>query len=143
MNRFSLLAFLAFTLLVSSFAAAHETRTVGEGDEQYRVIVGLLEEPAFTGQRTGLDLRIVTAAGEPVENLEHSLVITLTSPDGSATRELTPRARWGEPGSYVDDFILTEPGAYTLSIVGFINSLPVDLTFETHEVTPVAEITFP
>jgi hypothetical protein len=143
MNRFIPAFLAAFVLLVPALAIAHETRTVGEAGEQYRVIVGLLNEPAFTGERTGLDLRIVTADGTPVENLEQSLIITLTSPDGSATRELTPRARWGEPGSYVDDFILTQPGSYTLHVVGFINSLAVDLSFQTHDVTPVAEITFP
>lgn len=143
MNRFFLTAALALTLLASSLAFAHETQTVGEGDQQYRVIVGLLDEPAFTGLRTGLDLRIVAADGTPVENLENSLNITLTSPDGSSVRNLMPRARWGEPGSYVDDFILTQAGSYTLHISGFINSLPVDLTFQTHDVTPVAQITFP
>lgn len=143
MNRFFLSAVLLLTLLAVSLVSAHETQTVGEGDGQYRVSVGLLDEPAFTGLRTGLDLRIVTAAGDPVENLEHSLSITLTSPDGAAVRELSLRARWGDPGAYVDDFVLTQPGAYTLHITGFINSLPVDLTFVTHDVTPVAQITFP
>lgn len=143
MKSVRFVVFLFGALLAASFVLAHETQTVGEGDSQYRVIVGLLNEPVFTGLRTGLDLRVANAAGDPVENLEQSLSVTLVSADGSSSRELTLRPAWGDPGSYVDDFILLEPGVYTLEFSGFIGSQVVDLSFSTHEVTQAADIEFP
>lgn len=45
----------ALTLLVGiGVAAAHEQRDVGD----YTFTVGFLEEPVFTGQKSGLDLRV-------------------------------------------------------------------------------------
>jgi hypothetical protein len=95
-------------------------------------------------QLNGLDLIIHDAAEQPVENLESSLSATLIAPDGEARRELPLRAQYGEPGAYTSDFILTEPGAYTFHIGGFIGDLEVDLTVPyDHEVAPVAELRFP
>jgi hypothetical protein len=143
MNHRVLAALAALTLL-TSLAAAHETKTVGTGDEQYLVIVGFVHEPPFTEQRNGLDL-IIRRAGdrEPVEGLADSLNAAITSPDGTQTREFTPRARWGMPGSYTDDIVLTEAGVYRIRIWGFIGGVEFDETFSSHEVRALETLRFP
>lgn len=136
-----LAAALFIALLTTTFA--HEEQTVGEGADQYAVILGMASEPAFTDERNGLDLIIEDAAGEPVENLENSLMASITAPDGNAARDLELRPVYGEPGTYTDDFVLTEPGVYSVRVHGFIGETAVDLTFETHEVAPLADLRFP
>jgi hypothetical protein len=141
MTRLYLLASLAVLL---PFAFAHDTQTVGEGENQYQVTVGYVNEPPYTEQLNGIDLIIRDMDDQPVENLESSLSAELVAPDGEATRELPLRAQYGEPGSYTSDFILTEPGAYTFRITGFIGELEVNLEVPyDHEVEPTAELRFP
>jgi len=130
-------------LVCLTLASAHETQTVGEGENQLQVILGMRSEPAYTEERNGLDLIIRDANDQSIENLEGSLQAEITSPDGAATRRLELRPVYGEPGAYTDDFVLTQPGVYTVRVTGFIGEREVDLTFETHEVAPIAEIRFP
>jgi hypothetical protein len=134
-------------VLVSAFASlalAHQTRTVGEGSEQYNVIVGFVHEPAFTEERNGLDLIIRrTSNDEPIEGLAESLNAEITSPDGTQTRTFTLRAQYGKPGYYMDDIVLTQAGEYTLRIWGFIGGTEFDETFQTHEVRELAALRFP
>ena len=136
-----------FALLAASLVAvalAHDTRTVGEGDNRFEITIGYVNEPPYTEQLNGLDFIIRTPGGEPVENLERSLTAAIVAPDGESRRELPLRAQYGEPGAYTSDFILTEPGAYTFEIGGFIGDLEVDLTIPyDHEVAPAAELRFP
>lgn len=125
-------------------AFAHDTRTVGEGDNQYQVTLGYVNEPPYTEQLNGIDLIICDMDNQPVENLESSLSAELVSPDGEVTRELPLRAQYGEPGSYTSDFILTQPGAYTFRVTGFIGELEVDLEVPyDHEVEASSELRFP
>lgn len=49
-------------------AAAHESRRVGE----FTMVVGFLDEPVFSGQKSGLDLR-VSRGDAPIEGLEETL----------------------------------------------------------------------
>lgn len=129
--------------LFASLAAAHQTKTVGPEGEQYRVIVGMVKEPAFTEERNGLDLIIRTADDEAVEGLEGSLNAEITSPDGSVTHTFTLRAQYGKPGYYTDDIVLTQPGEYTLRIWGFIGNVEFDEVFHTHEVREMSSLRFP
>lgn len=141
MKRFCLLLSLAALL---PLAFAHDTVTVGQGENQYRVTLGYVNEPPYTEQLNGIDLIIRDIDEQPVENLETSLSAELVAPDGEATRELPLRAQYGEPGSYTSDFILTQPGAYTFRITGFIGELEVDLEVPyDHEVEPSSELRFP
>jgi hypothetical protein len=122
-------------------ALAHETKVVGG---KYRVIVGMIREPAFTNERNGLDL-IVRRDGDgaPVENLERSVSAVLISPDGRTARPLKIRPQFGKPGYYTDDFILTRPGEYRLRIFGVIADVKFDETYMTHEVRALEELRFP
>lgn len=135
---------LAACAALLPLAFAHDTQTVGQGETQYQVTVGYVNEPPYTGQLNGLDLIIRDMDDQPVENLESSLTAELVAPDGEATRELPLRAQYGEPGYYTSDFILTETGAYTFRIAGFIGELEVDLEIPyNHAVEDGAELRFP
>ncbi len=135
-------ALLALSLLSVTFA--HDHHTVGQGEQQYEIVLGYVNEPPYTEQLNGIDLTVHNMAEEPIENLETSLTATIIAPDGRARRELPLRAVYGEPGAYTSDFILSEPGAYTFEVKGFIGALEVDLTAPyDHEVAPAAELRFP
>jgi hypothetical protein len=129
------------TMLAVSTVRAHETKVVGG---KYRVIVGMVREPAFTNERNGLDL-IVRRHDDtaPVENLERSLSAVLISPDGRTARPLKIRPQFGRPGYYTDDFILMVPGVYKIRIFGTINDVTFDETYASHEVRHLDELKFP
>lgn len=138
------LCLLASFAALLPFASAHDTQTVGQGENQYQVTVGYVNEPPYTEQFNGIDLIIRDMDDQPIENLETSLSAELVSPDGETTRELPLRAQYGEPGAYTSDFILTQPGAYTFRITGFIGELEVNLEIPyDHEVEPASELHFP
>lgn len=141
MTTFLTVFLLASVLL--TFAAAHETQTVGEGEDEIRVIVGMVKEPVFTEERTGLDLIIQNAQDEPIENLESSLEVTFRAPDGVSTRTLELRPQYGKPGYYTDDILLSEAGEYEIQVVGFIGEREIDLTFHTHGVSELETLRFP
>jgi len=129
---------------LSTAAFAHDTQTVGEGEEQYGVTLGYVNEPPYTEQLNGLDLIVRTRGGEPVENLETSLRAAIIAPDGESKRQLPLRAQYGQLGHYTSDFILSESGVYTFEIGGFIGGLEVDLRLPyEHEVTASERLRFP
>ena len=135
--------FCTLTFVLLTFALAHDTKLVGpEGGTQYKVTVGMLNEPVFTEVRTGLDLIVLSAADDsPLENLENSLMAEITAPSGETrTLELSPQ--FGKPGYYKDDYILTQPGTYIIRIHGFIGNLEIDESYP-REVGDVAELRFP
>lgn len=136
----TLLATLA--LLLAPLALAHETRTVGEGDDRIEVTVGFATEPAYTDERNGPTVSVRDADGEPVANLEDALAAELVAP-GGATLELELRAIHGQPGTYIADVVLTEAGVYTLQLDGFVGATEVDLAFELHEVAALDGLRFP
>jgi hypothetical protein len=131
---------VALLSTVISLALAHQTREVGSG--KYKVIVGMVKEPAFTEERNGLDLIIRDAQNNPVENLAKSLQAEITTPDGKGKRTLTLRAQFGKPGYYTDDFILTQPGVYKIRVWGKIVDVDFDETFESHEVKALSSLRF-
>lgn len=110
------------TLVGTGVVLAHEVRDVGE----YTFVVGFLDEPAFSGQKSGLDLR-VSRGGEPVEGLEETLQAEVTF--GDSTRELPLSPAFGEPGAYRSVFFPTAAGPYTFRIFGDIDEKPVDESF--------------
>lgn len=135
------LAAMLVLMLSLPSALAHETKVVGG---KYKVIVGMVREPAFTNERNGLDLIVRrNDNNEPVENMERSLSAVLISPDGRGARPLKLRPQFGRPGYYTDDFILTRPGAYKIRIFGTINDVTFDEMYETHEVRALDELRFP
>jgi hypothetical protein len=131
----------ALCALAAAPAWGHETKVVGG---KFRVIVGMVREPAFTNERNGLDLIVRRASdGSPVENLERSVSAVLISPDGRTARPLKVRPQFGRPGYYTDDFILTQPGVYTFRIFGAIEDVTFDEMYASHEVRRLEELRFP
>lgn len=120
---------LAALLLVAP-AAAHTS--VFSPDGKYRAVVGLLEEPVVTYQKTGLDLcfQANNTARAPLSAVNPGgLTATLVSPDGERlTQEL--RSQFGRPGcfSFQDPIVLTMPGQYTVDLEGDVNGTMVDFT---------------
>ena len=110
------------TLVSTGAVLAHEVRDVGE----YTFVVGFLDEPVFSGEKSGLDLR-VSRGDEPVEGLEETLQAEVTF--GDATRELPLSPAFGEPGAYRSVFFPTAAGPYTFRIFGDIDGEPVDESF--------------
>ena len=141
-SRIVILAVVAaMSVLVGVNVLGHESRLIG--DNEYYVTVGYAVEPAYTNTLNGLDLFIRTPDGEWVPFPEHNLYAEIISPDGKEKKELPIRARYGQPGQYTADFVLTVPGIYKVRVWGEINGVPFDETFELHEVHPIESITFP
>ena len=101
---------------------AHESREVGE----HTVVVGFVDEPVFTGQKSGLEF-LVSHGEEPIEGLEETLAATVTF--GDETRDLEISPRFGQPGWYQSVFFPTAAGPYTFHIVGDIEGEPFDESF--------------
>ncbi|HET7646552.1 MAG TPA: hypothetical protein VFM03_08725, partial [Candidatus Limnocylindria bacterium] len=132
----------ALTLLVGiGVASAHEQRDVGD----YTFTVGFLEEPVFTGQKSGLDLRVARGE-EPVEGLETTLQAEVSF--NGQTRDLEISPVFGQPGAYRSVFFPTAAGPYSFHITGDVEGTPVDETFTSgpdtfSEVQDVAGGQFP
>jgi hypothetical protein len=103
-------------------ALAHEVREVGD----YTFVVGFLDEPVYSGQKSGLDLR-VTRGEEPVEGLEQTLSAEVSFGDDS--RQLEISAAFGDPGGYRSVFFPTAAGPYTFHITGEIDGTRIDEEF--------------
>ena len=76
------------TLLATTAVLGHEEREVGE----YTLVVGFLDEPVYSGEKSGLDLR-VSRGEEPVEGVEETLAAEVTF--GGSTRELALSPAFG------------------------------------------------
>jgi len=123
-------------------AVAHNSKTVA-GD-RYRVSVGFIQEPIHTNEKNGLDLAIrVAGEKDPLPGLESGLRAEIIAPDGKSRRELPIRPRYGHPGRYTFDVVLTEPGRYSIRVWGQIKGAAFDETFEISEVKPLDELRFP
>ena len=109
-------------LLLAAPVAAHEQRTVGD----YDFVVGLIGEPVFTGQKSGLEFS-VSSGDTPVEGLETTLQAELIYQ--GQTRALTVSPRFGQPGWYQSVFFPTAAGPYTFHIFGTVEGTPIDESF--------------
>ena len=121
-GRAAVLGAMLTALVGIGAASAHEQRDVGE----YTFTVGFLEEPVYTGQKSGLDLRVARGE-EPVEGLEETLEAEVTFGDQTRALEISPV--FGQPGAYQSVFFPTAAGPYTFHINGDIEGTPVDESF--------------
>jgi hypothetical protein len=101
---------------------AHEERQIGD----LTLVVGFIDEPVFTGQKSGLEV-MITHAGSPVEGGEATLDAEVTY--AGKTRALTLSPRFGEPGWYESVFFPTAAGAYTFRLFGEVDGEPIDESF--------------
>jgi hypothetical protein len=119
---------VALLLLTGTPVAAHESRQVGT----YTLEVGLLDEPVYVGQRSGLDL-IVTRAGNPVVGLDRTLRADVSYETFTMALTIEPKGA-GEAG-YAATFIPTAAGEYTFHLTGTIEGTPVDQSFSSGPTT--------
>lgn len=122
-------AVLALIAALHTDAAAHEPRTVGDGN--YTMTVGFLNEPAYLALENGLYLKVVQIGGAnaPVEDLQNTLQAEVIF--GGSTMPLTLTPIEDAPGEYVSRFIPTRTGDYTFRITGMIGEQPIDQEFRS------------
>lgn len=118
----SVLAAALVLVLLATPVSAHEQRTVGD----YDLVVGLIGEPVFTGQKSGLEFS-VSSGDTPIEGLEATLEAEVIYQGQS--RSLTISPRFGQPGWYQSVFFPTAAGPYTFHIFGTIEDTAIDETF--------------
>ena len=114
---------VALVALTAGATLAHEVREVGG----HTFVVGFIDEPVFTGQKSGLEFFVSRGEEEPVEGLEATLEAQVTY--GGQTRDLEISPRFGEPGAYESVFFPTAAGPYTFRIFGEVEGEPFDESF--------------
>ena len=157
---------LGLVAMTVALVGAHERRDIGDGQSQYRLVVGFLEEPAITGEQNGLSLRVSRIAGGagtpaaspanagtpaaaeliPVEGLQDTLQAEVIY--GDQRMDLALNITFGEPGLYGSIFFPMAAGDYSFRIFGTIEGLPIDETFTSgldtfSPVVPVEPLQFP
>lgn len=119
-------------------AAAHERQLLQIGTTDYLLVVGFLHEPVYTGDRSGLDVRIVipdrlnptdarAPEVKPVDNLDKTLKVEVKA--GPHARAFDLKPTYGAPGRYEAVFYPTVATTYSFRLFGTLNNVPVDLTF--------------
>jgi hypothetical protein len=114
---------VALCLVAVGPVTAHEHRHVGE----YAVIVGFIDEPVYTGQKSGLEFSVEDHDGQPVAGLVDTLQAEVIY--GQQRQDLPLSARYGAEGWYQSVFFPTAAGQYTFRIHGTINGQAVDESF--------------
>ena len=137
--RFARLACaMAALALWGTPAAAHERQLLRIRTTDYLVVVGFLHEPVYTGDRSGMDVRIMipdrsnptdARAPEvrPVDNLDKTLKIEVKA--GPHARVFDMKPTYGAPGRYEAVFYPTVATTYSFRLFGAVAQVPVDLTF--------------
>lgn len=127
--RHRLPTLLSAILVLAALGAACAHQTIEVADGAYKVIVGLLVNPAYSGQMNGIDLAVRDADGNPIPGLEKSLTAVVIGPDGTELT-LALRANSAKEGWYTGNFIPTVAGNYTFRIGGYIGDVAVDAYFD-------------
>jgi hypothetical protein len=139
----ALFAAAMLSVLVAAPALAHEGRDV----HGYAFEVGLIGEPVYVGQKSGLEF-FVNKDDQPVTGLEKTLKATV-SQGTAAPRDLPIKATFGQDGAYNSVFIPTAAGKYTFHITGTLpDGSAMDETFTSsptgfNEVQEVASGQYP
>jgi hypothetical protein len=139
------LAALVSLVSVTPQAFAHERQLYTIGGQDYLIVIGSLNEPIFVDDKSGVELRVLTAdpnnpmnstaeGAVPVEGLEETVQVELGA--GNVTKVIQLEPAFGEPGAYEAPFYPTVATTLTYRLFGTINNTPVDLTFTC---TPTGE----
>jgi hypothetical protein len=130
-------AVAALTLWVAP-AVAHQRQLLQIGTTDYLMVVGFINEPVYTGDKSGIDLMIMmpdpanpidARAPEvtPVDNLDKTLKVEVKAGPHARVFDLKPAYR--APGRYEAVFYPTVATTYSLRLFGTLNNVAVDLTF--------------
>ena len=134
----SLLLSMAVLIGLAGSALAHQRQLLQVGSTGYLLVVGSLDEPVFTGDKSGVDLTVLVPdaaapmdsraeKAKPVEGLEKTLKVEVKAGPHARVFELEPRFR--APGRYDAVFYPTVATTYTYRVFGTINGAPFDVTF--------------
>lgn len=123
-------------------ASAHERRTVGT----VQMVVGWLNEPAYSGFLNAVQLRVNDDAG-PITDVGDALKVEVAFGDQKAG-PLVLAPAFGSPGEYRSAMVPTRPGTYRFRFVGTVKGQAIDQTFTSSDTTfespkEPAEIQFP
>lgn len=121
-GRAAVLGAMLTTLVGIGVTLAHETREVGD----LTFVVGFLDEPVYSGQKSGLDLRI-SRGDAPVEGAEETLEAEVTFSGQSRVLDISPV--FGQPGAYRSVFFPTAAGPYTFHVFGEVDGQAIDESF--------------
>lgn len=110
-------------------ASAHERRNVGP----VTMVVGWLNEPAYTGFYNAVQLRLSDAAG-PITDVGDNLRVEVTFGD-QRVGPLALAPAFGSPGEYRAPLVPTRPGTYTFRFVGTVRGQQVDQAFTSSDTT--------
>lgn len=141
----ALAALVAFIPVTMPQAFAHQRQLYTIGNQDYLIVIGSLNEPIYVDDKSGVDLRVMTAdpnnpmnstaeGAAPVEGLDETLQVEIGAGNNTKVMQLEPA--FGEPGAYEAPFYPTVATTLTYRVFGTINNTPVDLTFTC---TPTGE----
>jgi hypothetical protein len=141
----ALAAVVSFVPVTMPQAFAHQRQLYTIGNQDYLIVIGSLNEPIFVDDKSGVDLRVLTAdpnnpmnssaeGAAPVEGLEETVQVEIAAGNNTKVMQLEPA--FGEPGAYEATFYPTVATTLTYRLFGTINNTPVDLTFTC---TPTGE----
>lgn len=121
------LLLLTLGLLSAAPILAHGHRHVNG----YEFTVGFMNEPVFTGQKSGLEFGVTDEADQPVMGLEETLQAEVIY--AGQTRALPLEPAFGQDGWYESVFFPTAAGSYTFRIYGTLNGQQIDESFTSIE----------
>ena len=138
---------IGLLLVVPTRAMAHESRDVGK----YQMVVGFSVEPAYEGQKNGLDLRVRVPGTPPtpVLGLEKTLQVEISfvGVDKKITKPVRAVSAANDPGHYTADVLPTQAGQYRFRIFGTVEGQQVNETFTSGDkfsnVEQASALTFP
>jgi len=129
---------IAALALWAAPAAAHQRQLLQIGTSDYLIVIGLINEPVYTGDKSGIDLMIMlpdpanptdSRAPEvkPVEHLDGTLKVEVKAGPHARAFDLKPAFR--APGRYEAVFYPTVATTYRVRLFGTLTGVPVDLSF--------------
>lgn len=143
--RAALAASLVALIVLPGVAQAHESRTVGK----YSFVVGWSVEPAYEGQKNGVDLRVQVPGNPatPVEGVEKTLKVEVTNIATGQKITLPIEAVFGTPGRYIAHIVPTLSGQYSFRFFGTVEGNQINETFTSGEkfnnIQSIGDIQFP
>lgn len=102
-------------------AHADEVRYAGD----YLLTVSFEKSPVVASEANGLSVRVQTATGGPVSNLDAKLAVQIGIPN-QVTETLPLTAKPDQPGVYRVDLLLPRATTYKMNVVGTVNGQKID-----------------
>jgi hypothetical protein len=139
---------VSLLLLMAASASAHRRQLLQIGAIEYLVVVGFINEPVYTGDKSGVDLAIMTPDASnpldaratdvrPVEELEKTVKVEVKAGPHTKVFDLKPAYR--TPGRYEAVFYPTIPTTNTFRFFGTMREVPVDFTFSCNPMGHVSD----